>query len=340
MQSFTTQQARERFTKEIENITKAKKLVNDITLAVNNNRTVQPYGLIHTSINRPNNSYNPNNPNNPNEKLISIVMCACNRSTQTFYTLQTIKSCIDSINNKSDMNVNVQIIIVEDSTNDKLDIDRLKAFGLYIDHITILQSNKFWINPCVNYNIGFAFIKGDYVVIQNPEVCYIGNILDYTLKHLQPNIYLVFDVINMGSINDNHTLYRATPQKFKHYLSNTRYGWYQHHTHKNRCFHFLSAITTSDLKKIGGFDLDYCMGVCYDDDAFVDQIRYAGISIISVPNNDMSLYGIHQWHPPTYLGMNRSDLHNKNLLLSKRLHHQNTKSYFTLDDKSNVDLIR
>lgn len=220
------------------------------------------------------------------QDTLSVVMTTYNRSIQTYFTLLTIA--------KSSYK-NIQVIIVDDSTTDKVTIDQLSKLGLHIELISI--KDKFWFNPCVNYNIAFKYIKGSKVIIQNAEVCHIGDVIDYTVKNLLDNEYLVFDVSVMESMDDNLKLH-SLDTNFSNNLNISKLykGWYQHHSQRNRCLHFLTAITKQDLDKVGGFDLDYTVGSWYDDDDLLFRIRANGILVNSISHQDKEVYGIHQWH--------------------------------------------
>ena len=102
-------------------------------------------------------------------------MTSSNRSKQVYYTLNTIQN--------SDYK-NIQVIIVDDSDNDPILEINLRKYPFYIDLICIKKENRNWHNPCVNYNIGFEFIKGSKVIIQNSEVCHIGDVLIFIDKTL------------------------------------------------------------------------------------------------------------------------------------------------------------
>ena len=82
---------------------------------------------------------------------------------------------------------------MDDSDVDPIIKEELEKYSFYIDFISIKRQNKNWINPCVNYNIGFEFIKGSKVIIQNSEVCHIGDVLIFIDNNLKQNEYLVFD---------------------------------------------------------------------------------------------------------------------------------------------------
>lgn len=225
---------------------------------------------------------------------ISIVMTACNRSVQTYFTLDTIA--------KSSYK-NVQIIIIDDSTSDYVLIENLQHYNLHIELINI--KNKFWVNPCVNYNIGFKHIKGGRVIIQNAEVCYIkGDILSYTINIIKNDEYHSFDVFALNDIEQNKLLYKNNN------INGLKGIWYQHHIHNNRFYHFLVAMTIDTFNKIGGFDIDYSIGVDYDDNALVRRVKNRGIKLVNVQNLYM---GVHQWHGQTGCGSHSKNINNEPL---------------------------
>lgn len=262
------------------------------------------------------------NPIVPDDNTISIVMTTYNRPEQTKYTLSTI--------NQSGFK-NVQIIIIDDYTVDQY--NDLARFGLHIDYIRI--RNKFWVNPCVNYNIGFRFIKGTKVIIQNAEVCHINDCINYVSTKLQPNQYMVFDVLAL-SAEQSETMRKSLIPNY-YVVANYSASWYQHHTIRNKNYHFLAAMNIDSLKKIGGFDPDYCCGTCYDDDDFVFKIEKNNIEIVNVVSEHTGIMGIHQFHAPN--GAHEVKLLNTDLLELKKqyfftygIHANFTKSF---DDPNN-----
>ena len=72
----------------------------------------------------------------------------------------------------------------------------------------INRQNKDWINPVVNYNIGFNFVKGSYVIIQNAEVCHVGDVIQYLIDNAQDNNYYVFDVKAINNMESNEEIYQ------------------------------------------------------------------------------------------------------------------------------------
>jgi hypothetical protein len=177
----------------------------------------------------------------------------------------------------------------------------LKGFGIHIDFITIKKGNKFWTNPCVNYNIGFQYIKGGKVVIQNSEVCYIGDILQYVNDNVKDdNNYYVFDVYGSRNYNKNEEIYKILnldSSIFKMDISHDDFnGWFQHSIYRNANYHYLTALTINTFNRLKGFSYDYSFGRAYDDDDFVIKIKANNINFINVKSELEYIGGIHLYH--------------------------------------------
>ena len=225
---------------------------------------------------------------------ITIVMTASNRSKQTYKTLDTIS------NSKSK---NIQVIVVDDSKDDKIDHNILKSYDFTIDFIQILQDKKCWYNPVINYNIGFQHIKGRYVVIQNAEVCHVGDVLDFIKNNLTINKYFVFDVRQSASYYTNNEIFKYKELDISIYNNQSLFeqsAWYQSANHNNRALHFLTATDIDTFKRIGGFSYDYTFGDSYDDDDFLLKIRKLGVDVISFDNRVSGCGGIHLYHTRPY----------------------------------------
>lgn len=232
-----------------------------------------------------------------NEKVmtpntISIVMTAHERSKQTYFTLYTINKCKFK---------DIQVIIVDDSKNDPINPELLKTYGIHIDFITIKKENKFWTNACINYNIGFQYIKGGTVIIQNAEVCYVGDVLEYVNNNVKvDNEYYVFDVAAVKDFDSNEQIYQIKDLDMtiftKNFYEEKFNGWYQHSIHKNSYFHNLVALTINSFNKIKGFSYDYAFGKAFDDNDFIILIEANNIKMINVISEEVSIAGIHLYH--------------------------------------------
>ena len=118
------------------------------TLTLNRDKILQIKKKIETLDNSLFIHYNyPNIPIYNN--TISIVMTSSNRSKQLYFTLKTIEKTLFK---------NIHIIIVDDSDVDPIIKEYINGYAFHIDLIYIQTKNKNWINPVINYNIGFKFI--------------------------------------------------------------------------------------------------------------------------------------------------------------------------------------
>lgn len=147
-----------------------------------------PYFFSHCNINM----------NNLYICRVSIVMAYHNRKSQTLITLDTIeKSAIKDI----------EVIIVDDGSNDENRLnDIIHNYSFRIKLFRIEPDDKHWVNPCVPYNLGFKHACGDIIIIQNPEVCHINDIISYTVNNLKSDQYLVYSCYALPSFDHNNEL--------------------------------------------------------------------------------------------------------------------------------------
>ena len=226
------------------------------------------------------------------DKTISIVMTACNRSSQTYFTLKTIQNSSFK---------NIHIILVDDSDEDPIRKEELEKYPFYIDFIEIKIQNKEWINPVVNYNIGFQYLKGSKVIIQNAEVCHVGDVLAYMGIQISDNNYYVCDVRNTKSFCSNRLIYQCNTNTIDIYnLRNVYRKWYQSKTRMSN-LHFLVGMTIETFNQIKRFSYDYTFGVDYDDNDFLLKIISKNIKIINLFHDEYLFGGIHLFHSSSYL---------------------------------------
>jgi len=222
---------------------------------------------------------------------ITVVMTASNRSKQTYFTLQSmLKSKCKSL----------QIILVDDSTDDPININILKNYPYYIDFIVVNRENKDWVNPCVNYNIGFQFIQGRIVVIQNAEVCHVRDPLSHIRENIKDDEYFVFDVIAASNYGSNDEIYRSDLTDIYIYNKPLYKEWYQHSVYNLNNLNYLTAITRDTFSKINGFSYDYSIGIVGDDNDLVLRILSHKINIINVQIDTYHIGGIHLYHESSF----------------------------------------
>jgi hypothetical protein len=264
------------------------------------------------------------------DNTISIVMTSSNRSKQTYFTLQ-------SISNSSHKNVHV--VLVDDSDVDHVDITKLSTnFGFYIDFIRIKRENKNWVNPVVNYNIGFKFIKGSKVVIQNAEVCHIGDPLSLINVGVEHDKYYVFDVNASKSLADNEKIYTKDIRNIENIKSPEIKWmcWYQHSEKRNRFLHFFTALTRQTFEKIKEFSYDYTMGKDFDDDDFVLKVKSNNISFFNIVYKTQKCMGIHLFHQNAYQGYCKDKVSNKPIFDYKTKMWKDTQKYISILDTESI----
>ena len=250
---------------------------------------------------------------------ITIVMTASNRSKQTYFTLKSM------LNSKCK---DLQIVLVDDSVTDPIDIDILKTFPFYIDFIVVNKENKNWSNPCVNYNIGFQFIQGRYVVVQNAEVCYVGDPLSHIRDKIKDDEYFVFDVVASCNYESNEKIYSEDLNYiFVCNKPSLFCQWYQHSVKRNKNYHFLTAMTRTTFSKINEFSYDYSIANEFDDDDFLLKIIANKIDVVNVPVNIYRTCGIHLYHGFSYHEWGSGLKYNYNVFNLKKNKFDKTRQY-------------
>lgn len=214
--------------------------------------------------------------------MISLVMAYYNRLPQLRYTLKTIEKSSSK---------NFEIVIVDDYSSEEHSIDKIssefKSLNFKIIKMQNINSKKTYVGPSIPYNVGFRESQGDKIIIQNPECCHMGDVIDYTDNNLSDDLYLSFHCFASGKreLNDLYS---------NNYLDVTTSAgrWYNHSVHRPASYHFTTAITRKNLIELNGFDEKYAVGFNYDDDEFIQRIKKKKLKIEFVNNP----WTIHQYH--------------------------------------------
>ena len=268
------------------------------------------------------------------DDTISIVMTSSNRSKQVYYTLKQIQMA--SFNH-------IHVIIVDDSDVDPIIKEYINGYAFHIDLIYIKTENKNWINPVVNYNIGFKFIKGSKVVIQNSEVCHVGDVLGWISKYTSDNNYYSFDVRAINSFESNEEIYKNDFLTSEIYVRNYlfkeggRTTWY--HSQQNITnYHFLTAMTRNTFQMINNFSYDYTFGKDWDDNDFLLKIKSKNINIVNLFHNLYNFGGIHLFHNSSYFKW--KSVESNSDIYHKKLEEYNFKKiYIDFIEKINLNFI-
>lgn len=218
---------------------------------------------------------------------ISIVTSYFNRKNLLINTLKSI-----SKTNHTDF----EFIIVDDASNEENRIEDLSIKFPFVKIIRVEPENKWYINPCVPFNLGFKNATGDIVIIQNPECLHTSDIVSYVNDNLKENDYFVFGCY---SLNEQNTEYISNNiENHKNIVFNdfgARYdgddAWYNHSLYRPVGYHFTSAIFRSKLVELNGFDERYSNGYGYDDNEFLHRLKK--ICTIKLINNPLVLHQNH-----------------------------------------------
>lgn len=172
----------------------------------------------------------------------------------------------------------------------------LESFRQYQekDYLIIVDKDpdpKEYYNPCVAFNR--AFIKvleygPDIIIIQNAECYHAGDIIGYAEKYLTQENYLSFGCYSLPEAS-------PIPPVIMWNEGASRDGqsaWYNHSKFRPVGYHFCSAITANNLRKLNGFDERFAYGIGYDDTHFIRQVSELGLKVEIVDNP----YVFHQWH--------------------------------------------
>jgi GT2 family glycosyltransferase len=253
---------------------------------------------------------------------ISIVMAYYNRRVQLLNTLASIQH--------SSKIKDTEVIIINDNSSEEHKIDDLSnLFDMDIKVTNIQKENRWWVCPCVPYNMGFKQATGDIVVIQNPECLHYNDILSIAEQHTKSNTYIsffcycisrtnTFNIIEEGYNKYYHNIEKHVKPFENHITQNcadgSECGWYNHPQYRPCLYHFCGSMMREDLLEMGGFDERYAMGIAFDDDEFVQRIKRRGMKISMAGGNNLA--AIHQWHEHSkYEGINVQEALNRNQIL-------------------------
>ena len=228
--------------------------------------------------------------------MVSLVTAYNNRWPLFEFTLKTIQKS---------RYTDFELVIVDDCSDEQNRLEeRIKKYKFPTTIVRLEKENKFYTNPCIPFNIGFGYAKGDIILIQNPECFHMGQVL-HKASTIQDNDYLVFSCYNLDKQlsekireenknqidfeNINNNLMPLVNRAVTHCEET---AWYNHPVYRDTKMHFATAIKKKDLMDLGGFDENYSFAVAYDDNDLVTRILkkkmnvyYSNVPIV-----------VHQWH--------------------------------------------
>lgn len=233
--------------------------------------------------------------------MISIVTAYYNRKKLFLNTLLRLQNSSFK---------DFEVIVVDDGSNEENRLEDLEAEFHFLKVIRLDPKNKWYINSCIPFNIGFRAAKGDIVIIQNPECTHYGDIMNYVYHNLKLNDYISFGAYSLDksttdAINKTNAAFLESLQ-IPFYEKAISYdgeaGWYNHSIYRPKGFHWCTAIYKADLDALGGFDERFALGVAFDDNELLARIQKKEMNfrIIDEP------FVLHQNHFNLEEGTNKS----------------------------------
>ena len=220
---------------------------------------------------------------------ISIVTAYYNRKDLFYLTLKSIA--------KSKYK-DFEVIAVDDGSVSKERIEDLMKEFPFLKVIRIEPKDKWYINPCIPFNMGIAEAKGYIIVLQNPECVHVGDVLSYIVKNLTDDNFISIsayaidrmktEALKHVPIGSLRMWFSGLPQK----RFEAGMGWYNHPKYRDVYYHFCSAITKKNMDLLGGFDERFAGGIARDDVEFIDRVGRLGLTK-TIP---LEVSVIHQWH--------------------------------------------
>lgn len=229
---------------------------------------------------------------------ISIATSYYNRKPQFINTLKTIQ--------RSKQIDNVELIVVDDCSSDEHRLDDISKDFPFVKVIRLEPENRWYTNPCVPFNIAIKETTGDIIMLQNPECLHVGDILDDIVKRVNNTNYVTYGVYSLDKQTtgylydlpyDSEHIFKMiksqiVPMNNRSYVSEGQACWYNHSIYRPAGYHFVSAMTKSNMNRLNGFDERFSNGIGFDDDEFLFRIKMMGLNI-EIHDEP---FAIHQWH--------------------------------------------
>jgi hypothetical protein len=229
---------------------------------------------------------------------ISIVTSYYNRKEQFTNTLKTIQ--------RSSQIDNVELIVVDDCSAPEHQLHDIPEQFPFVKVITLKSEDRWYTNPCVPFNKAIKAATGDVIVLQNPECLHVGDILSDIVSKINDSVYLTYGVYSLSQ-ETTKNLYdlpyeheyifsmiksQIMPMNNINYVHEGHACWYNHSLYRPAAYHFVAAMTKTNMDKLNGFDERYSNGIGFDDDEFLHRIKVLGLDI-QIHDEP---FAIHQWH--------------------------------------------
>lgn len=255
---------------------------------------------------------------------ISIVAPYFNRKRELWHTLKVMEKSLFK---------DFEFIIVDDGSDAEQRIEDFNNIFSFLKLIRIEPKDKYYINPCIPYNLALSRAVGDIVILQSPECMHMGDVLNFVANNTRAAQYLVFSCYSLGrpassllqtvdfncSIEELEMRVVNTLGRFSDKSCDVvgRYdSWFAHPSIRPCMYNFLVSMPMKDMMELGGFDERFAYGHAYDDTNFADRVLKKKMEVIFVDKP----YCLHQFHPPMLYNVpNFAAKEQKNRLLYEEL---------------------
>jgi hypothetical protein len=252
--------------------------------------------------------------------MISVVTAYYNRKILFTRTLKSMSPYYGKID--------FEVVVVDDGSDELERLEDLQTDFPFLRVIRLEKQNKWYKNPCIPFNIGFEAVKGDKIIIQNPECYHFGAVLEYVDTHLKENDYLSFGCFSLDKLNtdedelffDQNNINKLINNNSRAFTTDGDLGWYNHSNFRPEAFHFCSALMSVDLFDLGGFDERYAKGVGFDDDELIWRIKNKKMNINFI-DDQIVLHQNHYIEPDDIVEANkkRFESYKRNKLIFEQI---------------------
>jgi GT2 family glycosyltransferase len=211
------------------------------------------------------------------EPMITIVILHWNREVQL---AKTLKSFAQS--ECKDFN-----ILIVDNNSDKDVRPSVSSFEIRVVKLRDQRYSSYIAAHNYGFNYAIREMKPDIIIMQHSEMYHQGDVISYASR-VTDDSYISFACYSLGQGEEPETVKINN----RSMTFNGDSAWYNHPVYRPRFTNFCSAITVNNLKKLNGFDERFCLGTWYEDDYFLDQIRWLGLKVELVTDP----FVFHQWH--------------------------------------------
>lgn len=220
-------------------------------------------------------------------KSLSLVMTYHNRPRQLQITLESIQYYC----NRKWFEEFLEIIIIDDASDLSQEALRATAGIALPIHIEYIKpEDHWWINPCIPFNMGIKQAQGDIVCLQTPECVHTGgDLLGYFRENVTNQNYLTASCMtSLTEVSHKYPMFEKFLDVAPSIAMAQNVSW------AGRKYHFLSAMSRSNMEQLGGFDETYADGYAYDDDEFLFRAEESGLDVQLLPSTVG--YVVHQFH--------------------------------------------